>query len=65
MSDDSASLAGTAMVVPPVSMLIAVVLVGGSVAVARRSVSRRVPCVHCGEPIRPGAIICIHCKREQ
>ena len=22
-------------------------------------------CYHCGEPIRPGALVCIHCKREQ
>jgi hypothetical protein len=61
----SASLAGTAMVVPPVSMVLALALVGGSFAVARRSERRRVPCVHCGEPIRPGALVCIHCKKEQ
>lgn len=61
----SASLAGTALVAPPVSMLLAVALVGGSVVVARRADGKRVPCVHCGEPIRPGALVCIHCKNEQ
>lgn len=61
----SATLAGTAMIVPPVSMVLAVALVGGSAAMARRADSRRIACVHCGEPIRPGALVCLHCKREQ
>ncbi len=61
----SAALSGTAMVVPPVSMVLALALVGGSVAVARRAEGRRVPCVHCGEPIRPGALVCVHCKKDQ
>jgi hypothetical protein len=61
----SASLAGTALVAPPVSMVLALAVVGGSVAVAARSASKRVACVHCGEPIRPGAIVCPHCKRDQ
>jgi len=61
----SASLAGTAVVVPPVSMALALLMVGGSAVVARRSAARRVPCRHCGEPIRPGALVCLHCKAEQ
>lgn len=61
----SASLAGTAVVVPPVSMALALVLVGGSAVVARRTAGRRVPCRVCGEPIRPGALVCIHCKADQ
>jgi hypothetical protein len=61
----SASLAGTALVVPPISMALALVLVGGSAVVARRSADRRVPCRVCGEPIRPGALVCIHCKADQ
>jgi hypothetical protein len=61
----SASLAGTAVVVPPVSMMLALVLVGGSAVVARRSAGRRVSCRHCGGAIRPGALVCIHCKGEQ
>ena len=61
----SASLAGTAVVVPPVSMALALVMVGGSAVVAKRAAARRVPCRHCGEPIRPGALVCLHCKAEQ
>lgn len=61
----SATLAGTAVVVPPVSMALALVLVGGSAVAAHRTAARRRPCVHCGEPIRPGALVCLHCKREQ
>lgn len=61
----SATLAGTAMVVPPISMVLAVALVGGSAAMARRGAARRISCVHCGEPIRPGALVCMHCHREQ
>jgi hypothetical protein len=61
----SAALSGSALVVPPVSMILAVAFVGGSVLVARRSEARRVACSHCGEPIRPGALVCVHCKREQ
>lgn len=61
----SVALSGSALVVPPVSMILAFAFVGGSVLVARRSESRRVACSHCGEPIRPGALVCVHCKREQ
>lgn len=61
----SAALSGSAMVVPPVSMALAFAFVGGSVYVARRTEARRIECVHCGEPIRPGALVCVHCKREQ
>ncbi len=61
----SVALSGSALVVPPVSMILAFAFVGGSVLVARRSESRRVACAHCGEPIRPGALVCVHCKREQ
>jgi hypothetical protein len=61
----SASLAGTALIAPPVSMVLALAVVGGSAAVAARAASKRVACVHCGEPIRPGAIVCPHCRRDQ
>lgn len=61
----SAALSGSALVVPPVSMVLAVALVGGSVAVARRVDGRRVPCSHCGEPVRPGALVCPHCRSDQ
>jgi hypothetical protein len=61
----SATLAGTALVAPPLSML----MLGGFVAVAmvssRAADRRRTTCVHCGEPIRPGALVCPHCRRDQ
>ncbi len=38
----SAALSGSALMVPPVSMVLALALVGGSVVVARRSEARRV-----------------------
>jgi len=61
----AATLAGTAVVVPPVSMVLALALVGGSAVAAQKAAGRRVPCRHCGEPIRPGALVCPHCKKEQ
>jgi hypothetical protein len=60
----SATMAGTALVAPPVSMALALVFVGGSIAVARRAAGRRSPCPHCGGETRPGAIVCPHCRRE-
>jgi hypothetical protein len=61
----SASLAGTAVVAPPISAVLAAVLIGGSVLIAKKVDAHRVPCTHCGEPIRPGALVCVHCKTEQ
>ena len=61
----SAALSGSAMIVPPVSMALALAVVGGSAVVARRVDERRVPCNHCGEPVRPGALVCPHCKKDQ
>jgi hypothetical protein len=61
----STAMAGTAVLVPPVSL---VLIIGASVAalvIARMIDSRRVPCVHCGEAIRPGALVCVHCRKEQ
>jgi len=61
----SAMVAGSAVVAPlaAVTMLIALVVV--ALLVARSFDRRRVACMHCGESIRPGALVCIHCKREQ
>ena len=61
----SAALAGSAVMMPPLSAALALVLVGGSAVVAQKAAARRVPCRHCGEPIRPGALVCVHCKSEQ
>jgi hypothetical protein len=61
----SAGVATTAMVAPLISLL----LLGGvgvaALFVVRFIENRRVSCVHCGEPIRPGALVCFHCKGEQ
>jgi len=61
----SATLAGTAVVAPPLSLLLVGVLTLGALAVARSIDSRRKECIHCGEPIRPAALVCPHCGREQ
>jgi len=61
----SATLAGTALVAPPLSALAMVGFVAVAVVGARAADQRRVPCTHCGEPIRPGALICRHCGLQQ
>ena len=60
----SAALSGTALVAPPVSALMLVGFVGVSIVTLRAVDGRRVPCGHCGEDIRPGALVCPHCKAE-
>jgi hypothetical protein len=61
----SATLAGTALVAPPLSIM----LLGGFAAAgfftSRAVERRRMPCLHCGEPIRPGALVCPHCRKDQ
>jgi hypothetical protein len=60
----SAAVAGTAVLVPPVSIL----MMGGIAAVALvasgKIDGRRVPCTQCGEPIRPTAVVCFHCGSD-
>jgi hypothetical protein len=60
----SATLAGTAMVAPPLSAILLLGFVAVSVVSVRAVDSRRVPCPQCGEPIRPGALACPHCRAE-
>lgn len=61
----SAALSGSAVLAPPVSAAMAVGL-GACALVAARAVGRRrLSCAHCGEPIRPRALVCFHCGREQ
>jgi len=61
----SATVAGTAVLAPPLSLL----MVGGfavaAVSVSRSIDNRRKACIHCGEPIRTAAIVCPHCRRDQ
>jgi uncharacterized membrane protein len=61
----SATLSGTALVAPPLSILALVGFVAVSVATIRVSDRRRMMCVHCGEPIRRGALVCPHCRADQ
>ncbi len=61
----SATLSSTALVAPPLSALALVGFVAFSVVTVRAADRRRVACVHCGEPIRPGALVCPHCRGEQ
>jgi len=58
----SATLAGTALVAPPLSALALVGFVAVSVVTLRAVDGRRVPCDNCGEGIRPGVLVCPHCR---
>jgi hypothetical protein len=60
----SAALSGTALVAPPLSALLLVGFVAVSVVAMRTVDGRRIPCERCGEAIRPGALVCPHCKAE-
>jgi hypothetical protein len=61
----SATITGTAFLAPPLSVL----LLGGFVAVGlvvvRAADRRRDACIHCEGLIRPGALVCPHCGRDQ
>ncbi len=60
----AAILSSTAILVP----VAGIVLLGGagaaSAVVANRLGSRRVDCPYCGQPIRPGAAVCRHCRQS-
>ncbi len=58
-------LLGFVSMAPPLSALALVGFVAFSVVTVRAADRRRVACVHCGEPIRPGALVCPHCRGEQ
>jgi len=60
----SAALSGTALVAPPLSALLLVGFVAVSAVTLRAVDGRRMPCEKCGEAIRPGALVCPHCKEE-
>ncbi len=61
----SATLTGTAFLAPPLSLLLLGGFVAVGVVVLRAADRRRVKCLHCGEPIRPGALVCPLCRRDQ
>jgi hypothetical protein len=58
----SAALSGTALVAPPLSALVLVGFVAVSVVTMRAVDGRRVQCGQCGGEIRPGALVCPHCR---
>lgn len=60
----SATLAGTAMIAPPVSIGIALLGFGVAWAVWKTTAGRRAPCPHCGGPTRSGALACPHCSAD-
>ena len=61
----SASLSGSAVLAPPLSVLLLAGLGGLALAAGRAVDRRRVPCMKCGQPIRPGALVCVHCGADQ
>jgi hypothetical protein len=60
----SVALSSTAIVAPPLSALLLIGFVAVSVVTMRAADGRRVPCELCGGAIRPGALVCPHCKAE-
>jgi len=61
----SAVVAGGAVVAPVLGLVLLAVVVVVAIAIAEAVDRRRVACIRCGQPIRPGALVCIHCKAEQ
>lgn len=61
----SASLAGSAVLVPPLSLALAAGVGLAAVVAGRAADRRRVLCASCGRPIRPRALVCVHCGAEQ
>jgi hypothetical protein len=60
----SATLAGTALVAPPLSMVLLCGLVASAVVTRRAVDGRRAACPHCSEAIQAGALVCPHCREE-
>lgn len=61
----SATLAGTALMAPPLSMLLLAGFAASGTVAMRAADRRRVDCVRCGQPIRPEALVCPHCGEDQ
>lgn len=59
------AVSAASIVVPTVALAILALALAGSAWLGRRLEGRRRPCVHCGEPIRPRALVCKRCGREQ
>jgi hypothetical protein len=54
-----------AVLVPLLAVGLLLAAFGTGFTVAHLWSSRRTACVHCGEPVRPGATVCPHCRQEQ
>jgi hypothetical protein len=60
----SGALAGSAIVAPPLGLLVLFAVVGLGVAVLRIADGRRRGCPSCGGALQPQAIVCPHCGWE-
>jgi len=60
----SVAVAGSAMLVPPVSVVMMGGIAAAALVVSGKLAGRRVPCSHCGKPIRPEAVVCYHCGED-
>ena len=61
----SATLSGTALVAPPLSIMLLGGFAAAGLFTSRAVDRRRTACLHCGEPVRPGALVCPHCRKDQ
>ncbi|MCH7667550.1 MAG: DUF4126 family protein [Acidobacteria bacterium] len=61
----AASVSVSALAFPPVALILLAVLFAVAFWIARYLDRRRMACVHCGLPIRPGAVVCKHCGGDQ
>jgi hypothetical protein len=60
----SATLAGTALVAPPLSMVALGGMVAAAVVTMRTVDGRRSTCPNCGGEVRIGALACPHCRGD-
>jgi hypothetical protein len=58
---------GTGLFVPVLGVVLLAMIGTAALVMAAVIDRRRVDCIHaeCGQPIRPGALVCKHCGREQ
>ena len=60
----SAGVSLLAVLVPLLAVGLLLAGIGVAFTAAHWWSARRKPCVHCGQPIRPGATVCPHCRKE-
>jgi hypothetical protein len=59
-----ASLSSAFILVPLAGAVVLALSAGGGWYFSRSLDGRRKPCRHCGEPVRPDALVCPHCRRD-